>query len=571
MYVEDLKKDFYNVLVGKRILLLVNYDIDAICACKILLHLLHFEHVLYTLVPVQGLKDMQDAFDANPEVKLVVLVNCGGTVDVVEALQPAEDVVLFVADSHRPTDVCNVYSSGQVRLLGRPEDDEGVPSFEDLFRDDDDDDGGGGGGSGEEEEAGEEGGAGESRANKRLRLDEQALMRRRARRLWAEQRNKLLFDYSQFSYYGRSSAALLFELAWKLSKDSTDLLWWAVVGVTEQAVLGKVENQRYVLATGELQNHASRLAPPPPEDEEGRAGTAARITYDRDLRLALYRHWTVEASLRHSWYTACKLRMWTLRGEKRLFELLAEMGLPLAQSRQKFRAMDLNLRQEFRGAVEKLADKYGLEDIVHVTFTLQYGFGNCYCASDVVYAMLAVLESPAKDRSGCERFMAAMDCLSRARKDLLDEGIEQAKQLLVCVSKQVQSVLGARQVVCAGPFVYVVLQEGAADVRPFSRPHCLALLARFVLRAYVATSRNRRAPALPIVASAPLDAEGTCLVLGAPPLAEDSPRSFFGKAFEQAAVETRSRVSLDYFDTSVIQLKVEDRPKFFDALTTLLA
>ncbi|KAJ8889135.1 hypothetical protein PR048_008629 [Dryococelus australis] len=566
MYVEDLKKDFYNVLVGKRILLLVNYDIDAICACKILLHLLHFENVLYTLVPVQGLRDMQDAFDANSEVKYVVFINCGGTIDIVEALQPVDDVVLFVVDSHRPTDVCNIYNSEQVRLLGRPENDESIPSFEDLFRDD---------GSDEEQEedvdagSGEDG-EGESRRNKRLRLDEEALMKRRERRLWEEQRNKLLFDYSQFSYYGRSSAALVFELAWKLSKDSTDLLWWAVVGVTEQVLMGKVENQRYVLETGELQSHVSRLGRQLGAEEEYR-NTAAKITYDKDLRLALYRHWTVEASLRHSWYTACQLRLWTLRGEKRLFELLAEMGLPLVQSRQKFRAMDLNLRHEFHAMVEKLAGKYGIDDIVHVTFTFQYGFGNCYCASDVVYAMLAVLESAAKNRSGCERFMAAMDCLSRTRKDILDEGIEQAKQLLVCIFKQVQNLLDMRQVISAGPFVYVVLQEGALDVRPFSRPHCLALLAQFALRAYVATARNKRAPALPIVASAPLDTdEGTCLLLGVPPISEDSPRSFFGKAFEQAAVETRSRVSLDYFDTSVIQLKVEDRPKFFDALTALL-
>ena len=44
------------------------------------------------------------------------------------------------------------------------------------------------------------------------------------------------------------------------------------------------------------------------------------------LQLALYRHWTVEASLRHSMYPAVKLKLWTLRGEKRLQELLAEMG-----------------------------------------------------------------------------------------------------------------------------------------------------------------------------------------------------------------------------------------------------
>jgi cell division control protein 45 len=49
------------------------------------------------------------------QIKYVVLVNCGGTIDVVDALQPEEDVVFFVIDSHKPTDVCNIYNNGQVR------------------------------------------------------------------------------------------------------------------------------------------------------------------------------------------------------------------------------------------------------------------------------------------------------------------------------------------------------------------------------------------------------------------------------------------------------------------------
>lgn len=44
------------------------------------------------------------------------------------------------------------------------------------------------------------------------------------------------------------------------------------------------------------------------------------------LQLALYRHWSLVESMRHSLYTATTLKLWTLKGEKRLHELLAEMG-----------------------------------------------------------------------------------------------------------------------------------------------------------------------------------------------------------------------------------------------------
>ena len=90
--------------------------------------------------------------------------------------------------------------------------------------------------------------------------------------------------------------------------------------------------------------------------------------------------------------TAVSLRLWSTKGEQRLKELLAEMGLPLAQSKQRFSAMDLNLRQEFRQMVEKLSGKYNVDNIIGASFTLQYGYRFKYSSSDVVYAMLALLE-----------------------------------------------------------------------------------------------------------------------------------------------------------------------------------
>lgn len=51
----------------QRLLLLVNYDIDAICACKILQCLFRYDSIIYTLVPVQGITDLQKAYEENSE------------------------------------------------------------------------------------------------------------------------------------------------------------------------------------------------------------------------------------------------------------------------------------------------------------------------------------------------------------------------------------------------------------------------------------------------------------------------------------------------------------------------
>lgn len=115
---------------------MVHYDIDSICACRILQTLLRNRHVLYSVAIVRGVGDLTAAYRENcADVRIFIFINCGGTVDLVEILEPEEELIFFILDSHRPTDLCNIYSTSQVRLLGSPEDDSGVPEFRDMFRD----------------------------------------------------------------------------------------------------------------------------------------------------------------------------------------------------------------------------------------------------------------------------------------------------------------------------------------------------------------------------------------------------------------------------------------------------
>ncbi len=161
MFVENIREDFFDVLRGhkkkkshsrddkassdgpQRTLLLVHLDVDALCAAKILVHLLRCDQVPYTLVPISGRSGLIRAFrdnaataiEAGAELRYVVLLNCGATIDLVQdfGLEDDEDplyeqlskLVFFVADSHRPLDVCNIYNDGQIRLLAKQDLDEG--------------------------------------------------------------------------------------------------------------------------------------------------------------------------------------------------------------------------------------------------------------------------------------------------------------------------------------------------------------------------------------------------------------------------------------------------------------
>ena len=118
MYVRDIKADFFDVISTERILVLVNTDVDAVCATKIIQYLFKCDHVLYTLVPVTGKKDFYSAYKNNIEgIKYCLLVNCGGTIDLCEFLDPADEVIFFILDNHRPVDVTNIHNETQVRSV----------------------------------------------------------------------------------------------------------------------------------------------------------------------------------------------------------------------------------------------------------------------------------------------------------------------------------------------------------------------------------------------------------------------------------------------------------------------
>lgn len=92
---------------------------------------------MYSLAVVQEISDLKTLYEENSsDVKYFVLVNCGGTIDLVDLLEPEDDVIFFIIDSHRPTDLCNIYSNGQIRLMWQLEDDCDVPQFQDIFQED---------------------------------------------------------------------------------------------------------------------------------------------------------------------------------------------------------------------------------------------------------------------------------------------------------------------------------------------------------------------------------------------------------------------------------------------------
>ncbi|KAM4857221.1 cell division control protein 45 homolog [Urocitellus parryii] len=567
MFVSDFRKEFYELVQSQRVLLFVASDVDALCACKILQALFQCDHVQYTLVPVSGWQELETAFlEHKEQFHYFILINCGANVDLLDILQPDEDTIFFVCDTHRPVNIVNVYNDTQIKLLIKQDDDLEVPAYDDIFRDEEEED---------EEHSGNDSDGSEP-SEKRTRLEEeivQQTMKRRQRREWEARRRDILFDYEQYEYHGTSSAMVMFDLAWMMSKDLNDMLWWAIVGLTDQWVQDKITQMKYVTDVGILQRHVSRHNHRNEDEENTLSVDCTRISFEYDLRLMLYQHWSLHDSLCNTSYTAARFKLWSVHGQKRLQEFLADMGLPLKQVKQKFQSMDISLKENLREMIEESANKFGMKDMRVQTFSIHFGFKHKFLASDVVFATMSLMESPEKDSSGTDHFIQALDSLSRSNLDKLYLGLELAKKQLRATQQTIASCLCTNLVISQGPFLYCSLMEGTPDVMLFSKPASLSLLSKHLLKSFVCSTKNRRCKLLPLVMAAPLSTEqGTVTVVGIPPETDGSDRkNFFGRAFEKAAESTSSRTLHNHFDLSVIELKAEDRSKFLDALVSLLS
>lgn len=135
------------------VLILVAADVDGLCACRILTHMLRADHVAYSLVPVSGYSHasalLRALGESNNDIRSVVLINCGAIVNLTNLLPwDRPELTCYVIDSHRPVHLANVYERERVFVLHdeeedmdeghMPSDGEGLSGGEES----DDDDGG---------------------------------------------------------------------------------------------------------------------------------------------------------------------------------------------------------------------------------------------------------------------------------------------------------------------------------------------------------------------------------------------------------------------------------------------
>ncbi|KAI9305704.1 DNA replication pre-initiation complex subunit Cdc45 [Cunninghamella echinulata] len=575
-------------------------DVDAICCCKILQSLLKQDIIQHKIVPVSGYQDLQKANDdlvvKDEQLRTIIMINCGGHVDVSEILKVNENITIYIIDSHRPLHLENFVGRHNICVFDDDDENEKMEElikiYEEIFyHDSDDSDIDNTTEESENDtEEDEDGRVQSNRPRQRRKLEDR--MDKRQRRRMHEQK---LQEYYGSLYYANSSAGQMYILATQLSKTNNELLWLAITGVTAQYIFERNDTAKYLEYVKRFSDDVAlfNMTAQTPTHLNKSEDT---IQCEDEYRFMLFRHWSLYDSMFHSGYVASKLGVWREFGQKRLNNMFAKMGFSLQQCHQVYTHMDMELKNILRTKIEAVAPLYGLTDICFPSFSRTYGWKYRLSASDVVYALATLLEtSPSAaaslgesvqwnndqdwgelddntndhpDDLGSVRrkwwmrnFYTSYDSLNSI--DGIQRGIGLCMKIQKAIVRQGTSIIDKKNTRTLKSFRMVLIKDGP-DLPLFQHPLTLSKLALFLTDAYREHGRRN----LPFVISSLDEEHDSYLVVantGAPTFG-DIRKNRFGIAFQKASSETNARTSFDSFETSVLQIHKNDLEHFLEKL-----
>jgi cell division control protein 45 len=366
--------------------------------------------------------------------------------------------------------------------------------------------------------------------------------------------------YDQGASYSEPVSSLVYSLASELGREDNDLLWNAIVGVSSLELYGRTgsgvglnplstaggsagwNGDRGERIRSVFRDEVRRLNPVDIKDlgrdtsmaeSSGVIPTSARSATDKSIRLSpeprflLLRHWSLYESMQHSPYLSAKLHVWNDSGRRRLDKLLAKMGVSLAQCKQYYTHMDMEIKRGLRERLLKFAPMYGLDGLVPPVprygdsrdgwgFVRCWGWKACLSAIDAGVILGAILEvgdakslstssldasnfistqSSSQDRPEDQadaateaqdriisRFYTAYDALSDI--DKLTAHIPTAQHLHRAILRTGTALIEKRQIRHLKAFRMAVVREGP-DVQLFTHPGALTKLALWIAEAIV--------------------------------------------------------------------------------------
>ena len=250
---------------------------------------------------------------------------------------------------------------------------------------------------------------GEIKEKKSAEIDEKILKRN------IKRKKKLkIANYYAGKYYGYPTSFIIYNIINQINRDDNHSLWLLIVAITDHYLQHHFSDEDYdnlhsyclkeVLRINKNTNMTNRnFSNNFDESEENKDLSklvktlnkeVKTISQELDYKLFLYKHWNLFDSFIYSNYTVASLMTWKEEGKKEIQKILAYMGIPLDEAKQKYIYMKNEYKTVFKDKIIEISKRFDMKDLVFESFIYQFDQRTQLSACDFVYCLNAILEYP---------------------------------------------------------------------------------------------------------------------------------------------------------------------------------
>jgi cell division control protein 45 len=250
---------------------------------------------------------------------------------------------------------------------------------------------------------------GEIKEKKSAEIDEKILKRN------IKRKKKLkIANYYAGKYYGYPTSFIIYNIINQINRDDNHSLWLLIVAITDHYLQYHFSDEDYdnlyayclkeVLRINKNTNMSNRnFSNNFDESEENKDLSkllktlnkeVKTISQELDYKLFLYKHWNLFDSFIYSNYTVASLMTWKEEGKKEIQKILAYMGIPLDEAKQKYIYMKNEYKTVFKDKIIEISKRFDMKDLVFESFIYQFDQRTQLSACDFVYCLNAILEYP---------------------------------------------------------------------------------------------------------------------------------------------------------------------------------
>ncbi|RHY30903.1 hypothetical protein DYB32_003940 [Aphanomyces invadans] len=395
-----------------------------------------------------------------------------------------------------------------------------------------------------------------------------------------------ILQYYRGSFHGAPAATLVYELASQLNMATQEKVWYAIVGLTKQFVAQQIDADNYNMLVQKFQDEVLALPANGGSndivtDVDGTILPTVQngaIAFEEEYRFMLYRHWSLYESMYYSNYVAAKLKTWQAAEFKYQWcaadvfhGLSALLDAPLHVAQK---ALADHVPDALQGIYDEPTETSG-DGAPSAPSSLPYWQHSFHLAMDALPWYVMTSACTVEGRSFLLTFAIHVLTLSSSSTRscvLMERGMHMAMQLQQAIVHLGMSILDRKLLVRVKHFRYVCLRLSEEEELLFSHPSTLSKLALFLVDVHREQGKWIGKHAAPFVLVAHVKARNVYLVVGVtcPERAGDIHRNTLGTAFALAAAETGALSTYDGFETTVMELRMDDIHVFIEQLHNVM-